>query len=83
MLCGSLDGKGVGGEWIHVYAWLSCFAMHLKLSHIVNRLYSNIKLKVKKKSYCKKKERKKENSGGMDPKDYKACGDGRLSGKRP
>ena len=19
MLCGSLDGKGVGGEWIHVY----------------------------------------------------------------
>ena len=26
MLCGSLDGKrgGFGGEWIHVYVWLSC-----------------------------------------------------------
>ena len=39
------------GEWIHVYAWLSPFAMHMKLSQIVNRLYSNIKLKVKKKKY--------------------------------
>ena len=32
MLCGSLDGKGVGGEWIHVHAWPSLFAVHLKLS---------------------------------------------------
>ena len=22
-----------GGEWIHVYIWLSPFAIHLKLSH--------------------------------------------------
>ena len=22
-----------GGEWIHVYIWLSSFAIHLKLSH--------------------------------------------------
>ena len=32
MLCGSLDGRGVGGEWIHAYVWLSPFAVHLKLS---------------------------------------------------
>ena len=24
--------EGFGGEWIHVYAWLSPFAVHLKLS---------------------------------------------------
>ena len=30
MSCGSLDGKGVGGEWIHVYVWLSPLAVHLK-----------------------------------------------------
>ena len=23
MLCGSLDGRGVEGDWIHVYVWLS------------------------------------------------------------
>ena len=32
MLCGSLDGMGVWGEWIHVYVWLTPFAAHLKLS---------------------------------------------------
>ena len=25
-------GGDFGGEWIHVYAWLSPFAVHLKLS---------------------------------------------------
>ena len=35
MLCGSLDGRGVGGEWIHVYVWLS--------PNTVNQIYSNIK----------------------------------------
>ena len=25
-------GGGFGGEWIHVYVWLSPFAVHLKLS---------------------------------------------------
>ena len=29
---GSLDGRGVWGEWIHVYVWLIHFAVHLKLS---------------------------------------------------
>ena len=24
-------GEGFGGEWIHVYVWLSPFAVHLKL----------------------------------------------------
>ena len=37
VLCGSLDGRGVWGEWIHVYVWLSPFA-DLKLLHIVNGL---------------------------------------------
>ena len=25
-------GAGFGGEWIHVYVWLSPFTVHLKLS---------------------------------------------------
>ena len=32
VLCGSLDGKELGGEWVHIYVWLSPFAMHLNLS---------------------------------------------------
>ena len=32
MLCGSQDGRGVGGEWTHVYVQLSPFAVHQKLS---------------------------------------------------
>ena len=32
VLCGSLDERGFGGEWIHVYVWLSPFTVHLKLS---------------------------------------------------
>ena len=32
MLCGSLDGRESGGEWIQVHVWLSPFAVHLKLS---------------------------------------------------
>ena len=33
-------GEAFGGEWMHVYIWLSPFAVHLK------RLYSNRKGKV-------------------------------------
>ena len=29
---GSLDGTGLGGEWLHRNVWLSPFAAHLKLS---------------------------------------------------
>ena len=36
------------GEWIHVYVWLSGFAVHRKLSQLYNGLYPNIKYKVKK-----------------------------------
>ena len=25
MLCGSLDGRVLGGEWVQVYVWLSPF----------------------------------------------------------
>ena len=28
----SLDGQGIRGEWIHVYAWVSPFTVHQKLS---------------------------------------------------
>ena len=37
VFCGSMDGRGVwgrmdpGGEWMHVFVWLSPFAVHLKL----------------------------------------------------
>ena len=31
-------GGEFGREWIHVHAWLSPFAVHLKLSQIVNQL---------------------------------------------
>ena len=34
---------GFGGEWIHIYVWLSPFAVHLNYYNIVNRLYSNTK----------------------------------------
>ena len=27
MFCGSLDGRGVWGEWVHVYLWLSAFTI--------------------------------------------------------
>ena len=37
MVHGSLDGSGVGGEWIHVYVWLSPFAAQLKLPQPVNQ----------------------------------------------
>ena len=42
MLRGSLDGREVWGEWIHVDVWLSLFTVHLKLN-IVNQLYPNTK----------------------------------------
>ena len=31
MLYGSLIGGEFGEEWIHVYVWLSAFAVHLQL----------------------------------------------------
>ena len=32
ILCGSVDGSRLGGEWIRVYVWLGPFTIHLKLS---------------------------------------------------
>ena len=31
----SLDGRGFGGEWIHVCVWLSPFSFHLKLTTLL------------------------------------------------
>ena len=28
----AMSGKGLGGEWINIYEWLNCPAVHLKLS---------------------------------------------------
>ena len=35
MLWGSLDGRGVGEEWMPADVWLSPFAIHLKLSQLL------------------------------------------------
>ena len=35
-------GGEFGGEWIHVYVWLSPFTVHLKLL-FANRIYLNTK----------------------------------------
>ena len=43
MSCVSLGGKGVGGEWIQVYVWLSPFAVTRNYHDIVNWLYPNTK----------------------------------------
>ena len=50
-------GGGLGGEWMHVYVWLSPFAVHLTITTLLIG-YSPIRnaLVLKKK----KKERKKE-----------------------
>ena len=32
VVCGSLERREFGGEWIHAYVWLSPFTVHLKLS---------------------------------------------------
>ena len=31
ILYGTLDGRGHREEWLHVYVWLSPFAVHLKI----------------------------------------------------
>ena len=44
-------GGGFGGEWIHVYVWLSPFAVHLKLSqHCLLIGYTPVKKKKEKKA---------------------------------
>lgn len=51
MLCGGLDGRGVWREWIHMYVWLSPFALHRKLSQHcqpASLQYKNLKVSQKK-----------------------------------
>ena len=45
-------GADCGGEWIHVSMWLSPFAVHWNYHNIVNQLFSDIKLKIKKNPLC-------------------------------
>ena len=43
MLCGGLDGRGVWEKWMHVYLWLSPFAVYRNYHNILNWLYPNTK----------------------------------------
>ena len=43
-------GEGCGGEWIHVYVWLSPSAIHLKLSHCLLIGYTPIQNKKLEKT---------------------------------
>ena len=36
MLCGSLDEREFGREWIYGYVWLSPLAAHLKLPQLIS-----------------------------------------------
>ena len=48
MLCGSLERRRVGGEWIYVHVWLSPFPVHLKLSTMLLVSYTPIQNFFKK-----------------------------------
>lgn len=52
-LCASLDGRRIGGEWIHVYGRLSCFSIHLKLSAV------SINYTPTQNAFCVKKKKVK------------------------
>ena len=38
MICGSLDGRGFGREWMHVYIWLSplCCSIETITTFLIN-----------------------------------------------
>ena len=42
-------GGEFGGEWIHVYVWLSPFSFHLKLSQLCQSALLQYKIAKKKK----------------------------------
>ena len=42
-------GGEFGGEWIHVYVWLSPFSFHLKLSQLCQSALLKYKIAKKKK----------------------------------
>ena len=48
--CGSLDGRGVQGEWIHVHVRLSPLAVHWNYPNIVTWLYPSTTEKEKLKT---------------------------------
>ena len=45
MFCGRLDGRGVGGAWVHAYVWLSPSTVHLKLSQYCQLALLQYKIK--------------------------------------
>lgn len=60
LLCGSLDGGSLGEQRIHLYIWLSPFAVHLKVSEhwwlIGYAPIQNLKLFFKKKNKAEKED---------------------------
>ena len=48
MLCAAWVGGELGGEWIHVYTWLSPFVVHLTLSQHCYLAILQYKIKLKK-----------------------------------
>ena len=52
--------RSLGGEWIHVYVWLSPFAVYLKLSQHCYSAILQYKIKnlKEKKRYIDKKKKK-------------------------
>ena len=62
-LCGRLDGKGLGGEWIYMCVWLSPFVVYLKLSQhclLIAIPQYKIKSSKKKKGVVTKKMAERE-----------------------
>ena len=49
-------GGEFGGEWIHVYMWLSPFAVYLKLSETVTTVFISYTPIQNRKFWKKKKE---------------------------
>ena len=59
-------GRGYAGEWIHIYVWLSPFAIHLKLSQHCESVIQNKKFKKMNKQ-TKQTTKKTQSLGHIAP----------------
>ena len=71
MVCGSLDGRGVGGRMDKCILRLSCSAMPLKLSQHCKPTILQYKIKIKEKVKNKKAMNNKNNIQCMFEKESK------------
>ena len=58
--------RGFGEEWIHIYVWLSPFAIHLKLSQHCESVIQNKKFKKMNKQ-TKQTTKKPQSLGHIAP----------------